>query len=155
MYYESIFSDQYGENLAGLPVWIDIGELDTRYKYATSADGIVFADRSFKAGSYEMKAAYQPIRTTYDNDVLSIYNRFDFTNLNEYTFKYEDYKLADDLADERDHHNQCEDANEDQRIPILVLKRIELSEKGEDSASNADEKQIHKQFEQGFAHVIP
>ena len=43
-YYESIFSDQYGENLAGLPVWIDIGELDTRYKYATSADGIVFAD---------------------------------------------------------------------------------------------------------------
>jgi twitching motility protein PilT len=36
-----------------------------------------------------MKAAYQPIRTTFTNDVLSVYNRFDFTNLNEYTFRYE------------------------------------------------------------------
>ena len=52
-------------------------------------DGIVFADRSFKAGSYEMKAAYQPIRTTYSNGVLTVYNRFDFTNLNEYVLKYD------------------------------------------------------------------
>ncbi|MBQ8230968.1 MAG: glycoside hydrolase family 2 [Lachnospiraceae bacterium] len=47
-------------------------------------DGLVFADRSLKAGSLEAKAAYQPIRTTYENGVLSIYNRLDFTNLEEY-----------------------------------------------------------------------
>ena len=51
-------------------------------------DGMVFADRSFKAGTYEVKAAYQPIRTTYENDVLTVRNRLDFTNLNEYEFTY-------------------------------------------------------------------
>ncbi len=51
-------------------------------------DGIVFADRTFKAGTMEMKAAYQPIRTTYADGVLSVYNRLDFTNLSEYEFIY-------------------------------------------------------------------
>ena len=51
-------------------------------------DGLVFSDRSLKAGSLEAKAAYQPIRTNYDNNILSVYNRLDFTNLNEYTFRY-------------------------------------------------------------------
>ena len=47
-------------------------------------DGMVFADRSLKAGSLEVKAAYQPIRTKYENDILSVYNRLDFTDLEEY-----------------------------------------------------------------------
>ncbi len=47
-------------------------------------DGLVFADRSLKAGSLEAKAAFQPIRTQLEGDVLSITNRLDFTNLNEY-----------------------------------------------------------------------
>ncbi len=51
-------------------------------------DGMVFADRSLKAGSYEVKAAYQPIRTTYENGLLRIYNRLDFTDLEEYIFTY-------------------------------------------------------------------
>ena len=51
-------------------------------------DGMVFADRSFKAGTYEVKAAYQPIRTAYENGMLSVRNRLDFTDLNEYTFRY-------------------------------------------------------------------
>ncbi len=52
-------------------------------------DGLVFADRSFKSGSLEAKAAFQPIITKYKNNVLSVYNRLDFTNLDEYEFKYE------------------------------------------------------------------
>ena len=51
-------------------------------------DGLVFADRSIKSGTLEAKAAYQPMRTTYENGVLSVYNRLDFTNLNEYEFTY-------------------------------------------------------------------
>ncbi len=51
-------------------------------------DGLVFADRSFKAGTYEAKAAYQPIKTSYEEGKLSVYNRLDFTNLNEYEFRY-------------------------------------------------------------------
>ena len=47
-------------------------------------DGMVFADRSLRAGSWEVKAAYQPIRTEYHNGILHIYNRLDFTNLDEF-----------------------------------------------------------------------
>ena len=51
-------------------------------------DGLVFADRTFKAGTMEAKAAFQPICTSYENGLLSVYNRLDFTNLNEYDFTY-------------------------------------------------------------------
>ena len=51
-------------------------------------DGLVFADRSFKAGSLEAKAAYQPIRTTLEGNVLTVFNRLDFTDLEEYEFAY-------------------------------------------------------------------
>ena len=51
-------------------------------------DGMVFADRSLKAGSLEVKVAYQPIRTKYEDGMLSVYNRLDFTNLEEYELVY-------------------------------------------------------------------
>ena len=51
-------------------------------------DGLVFADRTLKAGSLEAKAAYQPIKTVLENGKLGVYNRLDFTNLNEYEFSY-------------------------------------------------------------------
>lgn len=51
-------------------------------------DGMVFSDRSLKAGSLEVKAAYQPIRTDFKNGVLTVYNRYDFTNLDEFEFFY-------------------------------------------------------------------
>ena len=50
------------------------------------ADGLVFHDRSFKAGSLNAKAAYQNIRCELENGVLRVTNLFDFTNLKEYTF---------------------------------------------------------------------
>ena len=46
-------------------------------------DGMVFADRSLKAGSYEVKAAYQPMHTELCGDVLRVTNRYDFTDLSE------------------------------------------------------------------------
>jgi len=52
-------------------------------------DGMVMADRSLKAGSLEVKAAYQPIRTRYEDGILTVYNRLDFTDLNEYTLVIE------------------------------------------------------------------
>lgn len=51
-------------------------------------DGLVFADRSFKAGTFEAKAAYQPLYTTFENGKLTVTNRFDFTDFNEYEFSY-------------------------------------------------------------------
>ncbi len=47
-------------------------------------DGLVFADRSFKAGSYEAKHAYQPLYTEYKDGMLYLTNRYDFTSLGEF-----------------------------------------------------------------------
>ncbi|MBR4910782.1 MAG: glycoside hydrolase family 2 [Clostridia bacterium] len=52
-------------------------------------DGLVFHDRSFKAGSLEAKAAYQPMRTELCGNSLTVKNLYSFTNLSERTFKYE------------------------------------------------------------------
>lgn len=53
------------------------------------ADGLVFSDRSFKAGSYNAKAVYQYIRAELENDTVTVTNLYDFTNLSEYTLSYE------------------------------------------------------------------
>jgi len=52
------------------------------------SDGMVFANRDYKAGSYEVKAAYQPLYTEFNNDTLTVYNRYDFTSLSECELSY-------------------------------------------------------------------
>lgn len=47
-------------------------------------DGLVFSDRSFKAGSLEAKYAYQYFASELKDNKLYIKNLYDFTNLNEY-----------------------------------------------------------------------
>lgn len=51
-------------------------------------DGLVFSDRSFKAGSLEAKAAYQPMRTVLEEENLKITNSYDFTDYNECTMHF-------------------------------------------------------------------
>lgn len=52
-------------------------------------DGMVFHDRSFKAGTYEIKTAYQGMDCCLSGNQLVVENRYDFTNLAEYNFKYQ------------------------------------------------------------------
>ncbi|NMA95109.1 MAG: DUF4981 domain-containing protein [Clostridiales bacterium] len=55
-------------------------------------DGLVFPDRSLKAGSLEAKAVYQYIRAEFSDrkeGKLLITNLHDFTNLNEYELKWQ------------------------------------------------------------------
>lgn len=52
-------------------------------------DGLVFADRSLKAGSLEIKKAYQPIHTRYEDGILFVENRLDFTDLQIFRFVME------------------------------------------------------------------
>lgn len=52
-------------------------------------DGLVFPDRSFKAGSYEAKYAHQPMKTELCGNVLTITNRYDFTDFSELDLSYE------------------------------------------------------------------
>ncbi len=53
------------------------------------ADGLVGHDRTFKAGSFNAKAVYQYMRCELHGNILSVTNLYDFTNFNEYVFKYE------------------------------------------------------------------
>ena len=52
-------------------------------------DGLVMSDRSFKAGTLEAKAAYQPLNTKYENGVLTLINRYDFTSFSECEIYFE------------------------------------------------------------------
>lgn len=48
------------------------------------SDGLVFSNRSLKAGSLNAKYAYQPFAATLENGKLTVTNRYDFTNLRDY-----------------------------------------------------------------------
>ena len=66
----------------------DFGELTHDGNFC--CDGLVFADRSFKAGSLEAKAIYQPFYAQWSPQKgLRITNRLDFTDLKEYTLSWE------------------------------------------------------------------
>ncbi len=52
-------------------------------------DGIVSHERKSKAGTLSVKAAYQYIACSLDGNKLTVKNLYDFTNLSEYTFKYD------------------------------------------------------------------
>ena len=65
----------------------DFGEAIHNKNYC--CDGLVFHDRSFKAGSYEAKYAYQPMATEWNDGVLTVTNRYDFTDLCETDTRYE------------------------------------------------------------------
>ena len=51
-------------------------------------DGLVFANREFKAGSLEAKAAYAPFRFTFKNGKLKITNLYDFTSFADHKIIY-------------------------------------------------------------------
>ena len=98
-YYNELF-DKYPKLIGGcIWEWADhVVTVDGVQKYGGDfegelthdgnfcCDGLVFADRTLKAGSLEAKAAYQPMKTNYEDGVLTVYNRLDFTNLDEYEF---------------------------------------------------------------------
>ncbi len=52
-------------------------------------DGMVGPLRELKAGSLEIKTAYQGMATEFDGKNLSVANRYDFTNLNNFTLFWE------------------------------------------------------------------
>lgn len=51
-------------------------------------DGMVLGDRSLKAGSLEIKTAYQPVTGSYADGKLTLVNRYDFLNLRDFSLSY-------------------------------------------------------------------
>lgn len=65
----------------------DFGELTDDKNFC--ADGLVFSDRSFKAGSLNAKYAYQGFDAEFaDDDRIIVKNYYDFTNLNEFDLTF-------------------------------------------------------------------
>ncbi len=64
------------------------------------ADGMVFHDRTLKAGSLEVKAAYQYMDCELCGHKIIVKNRYDFTNLSEYEFKYQ-IKVDGEIIEEK------------------------------------------------------
>jgi len=65
----------------------DFGEETHDFNFC--CDGLVFHDRSFKAGSLEAKYAYQPMKTEWNDGILTVYNKYDFTDLSEFEITWE------------------------------------------------------------------
>lgn len=51
-------------------------------------DGMVFHDRTLKAGSYEIKKAYQPMYTELEGNQLTVYNLYDFLSFDAFRFEW-------------------------------------------------------------------
>ncbi len=65
----------------------DFGELTHDGNFCS--DGLVFHDRSYKAGSLCAKYCYQGFAAAYKDGALLVTNRYDFTDLADYTFRLE------------------------------------------------------------------
>ncbi len=64
------------------------------------ADGMVLCDRKLKAGSLDIKAAYQYMDCYLSGEELTVLNRYDFTNLCEYEFVYQ-VKVDGEVKEEK------------------------------------------------------
>ncbi|MBQ3865583.1 MAG: glycoside hydrolase family 2 [Clostridia bacterium] len=51
-------------------------------------DGMVFADRSLKPGSLEVRAVYAPFAVRWEGDALAVTNRYDFLSFERLRFTY-------------------------------------------------------------------
>lgn len=57
-------------------------------------DGLVFADRSFKAGSLSARAVYAPFRLRFHSGEVYVRNGFSFSDLQECRFRYAVERMA-------------------------------------------------------------
>ena len=64
----------------------DFGEQTHDFNFC--CDGLVLPDRSFKAGSLEAKAVYQPLKSKLYGNSLTLYNKYDFTSFSECGFNW-------------------------------------------------------------------
>lgn len=74
---------------------------DNKTELNTGTDGLISANGLPKPQAYEVKKVYQYIQFNAKNlskGIISIRNRYDFTNLNEYSFIWEIYKNGKEFA---------------------------------------------------------
>lgn len=77
--------DRYGKPF--LAYGGDFGDRPADYNFCTN--GIVHADRTPTTKALAVKGAYQPFKITIQDGLAEIFNKHNFTNLNEYTVRWE------------------------------------------------------------------
>lgn len=87
-------------------------------------DGLVFSDRSLKAGSLEVKAAYAPFRLTWEDGLLWVQNRYDFRSFKGCQFQYT-LKKDGQMLEERTIHSDIQP-----RERFSILPKVLPSECG-------------------------
>ena len=87
-------------------------------------DGMVFFDRTFKAGTYEIKTAYQGIECSLSENELIVENRYDFTNLSDFEFKYQ--IKVDGVIVEEKILTLTVNPHESTTIPLVLPKQCRL-----------------------------
>jgi beta-galactosidase len=95
------------------------------------ADGIISSDRTPDPGAYEVKKGYQNILFTakdISRGVISIHNSFDFTNLSQYSFKWELYRNGEKLKDGDFSVQLAPHQQTEVTLPLPVFKAAEGSE---------------------------
>lgn len=74
---------------------------DRKGELNTGTDGLISANGIPKPQAYEVKKVYQYIQFNakdLSKGIVSIRNRYDFTNLNEYAFTWEVYKNGEKFS---------------------------------------------------------
>ncbi|MEJ2881598.1 glycoside hydrolase family 2 TIM barrel-domain containing protein [Pedobacter sp. GR22-6] len=83
------------KDATGKPFWAyggDLGAFYWQHDENGVADGIISSDRTPDPGAYEVKKVYQNVIFTakdLNKGIINVENIFDFSNLNQYNFKWE------------------------------------------------------------------
>ncbi|MEL1252268.1 glycoside hydrolase family 2 TIM barrel-domain containing protein [Flavobacterium sp. DGU38] len=89
------------KNAEGKTFWAyggDLGAEKLQNDENGCADGVIFSNRTPKPALYEIKKVYQNIDFRFNNsNELTVVNRFNFTNLSDFTFKWELIKNGEKL----------------------------------------------------------
>jgi len=78
----------------------DLGGFEMQNDENGCADGIVSSDRTPDPGIYDIKKFYQNVyfnNKDISKGLITVYNWFDFTNLNQYDFKWELYRNGEKI----------------------------------------------------------
>lgn len=102
----------------------DFGELTSDGNFC--CDGLVFSDRSFKAGSLNAKYAYQYFDTELCGNKIKVTNWHDFTNLDKYMIIMS-LSVDGEITEEKEMHISLEPhAQTEMEIPFEVPAECEL-----------------------------
>ena len=95
------------------------------------ANGLVSADRTPHPGLHEVKKVYQNVIFTTKNagtGVVNVKNEFDFTNLNNYAFKWELYRNGEKVKEALFEVSLAPHQNKDVNLKLPMFKSVAGSE---------------------------